>query len=97
MKYIKAKKRVVEVKGFYSHLTMYFIINGIITIYKVVKHVRGIEEFLDFGIFAVWIFWGLGILFHASKVYSYNPFFSKAWEEKRIQEYLEKDKLRTEK
>lgn len=90
-KYIRAQKRIAELKGLYSHLAIYFIVNGLITIYKVIKHINGIEEFFDLGIFAVWIFWGLGLLYHASKVYSYNPFFSKSWEERQIRKYMKEE------
>jgi len=88
----RARKRVEELKGFQSHLSIYLIVNTSITIYKVIKSTMGLEEFLDFGLFAVWFFWGLGLLYHASEVYSFNPFFGKGWEERKIKEFMNEDK-----
>lgn len=90
-KYLRAQKRLQEIKGFYTHLFIYLVINSAITIYKVVKSIMGIEEFWDFGIFAIWFFWGLGLLYHASEVYSFNPFFGKVWEERQLKKFLEKE------
>ena len=47
--------------------------------------------------FDLWFFWpmlgcGIGVLFHGMKVFNYMPFFGKDWEEKKIQEFMEKDK-----
>ncbi|QCX00440.1 2TM domain-containing protein [Aggregatimonas sangjinii] len=64
-KYVRAQKRLQEIKGFYTHLVIYLVINTAITVYKIVKSIKGIEEFWDFGIFAVWFIWGLGLLYHA--------------------------------
>lgn len=92
----RAKRRLEELKGFYWHLAAYIGVNSFITITKVVRNLADGETFsqafLDFGTFAVWLFWGIGIFFHALKVYSYSPIFSKEWEERQIQKYVEKDK-----
>ncbi|WP_251795844.1 MULTISPECIES: 2TM domain-containing protein [unclassified Arenibacter] len=50
-----------------------------------------------FGTFTVWLFWGIGLLFHGLKVFSYNPFFNKDWEEKHIRKYMEEEKREVEK
>ncbi len=92
----RAKRRLEELKGFYWHLAAYVGVNSFITITKLVRNMANGETlsqaFFDFGTFAVWLFWGIGIFFHALKVYSYNPIFSKEWEERQIQKYIEKDK-----
>ena len=90
----RAKKRVEELKGFYIHLTVYLAVNMFITTMKVLRNLGDGESFndafWDFGTFAVWLFWGIGLFFHALKVFSYNPFFSKDWEKRQIQKYMEK-------
>ncbi|MGB5818192.1 MAG: 2TM domain-containing protein [Saonia sp.] len=95
-KLLRAKKRVDELRGFYIHLTVYIAVNGFITINKIIRNMGNGETFgeafWDFGTFAVWFFWGVGLAFHAFKVFSFNPFFSKDWEERQIQKYIEKDK-----
>lgn len=97
----RAKKRVEELKGFYIHLTVYIAVNIFITIAKIVKNLQDgetiNEAFWDFGTFATWFFWGIGLVFHAAKVLSFNPFFSKDWEERQIQKYMEEDGKEIEK
>ena len=55
------------------------------------------EAIWDFGTFAVWLFWGIGLLFHAIKIFSLNPFFNKDWEQRQIRKYMEKEKKEIEK
>lgn len=97
----RAKKRVEELKGFYVHLTVYIAVNTFISTMKIVRNLGDgetfSEAFWDFGTFAVWFFWGIGMFFHGVKVFSYNPFFSKDWEQRQIQKYMDKDKKDAEK
>ncbi|WP_232304833.1 2TM domain-containing protein [Maribacter thermophilus] len=96
----RAKKRLKELKGFYFHLTIYIVVNVFITTSTIVGRVNDgaeIMDVLDFGSFAIWVFWGIGLFFHGMKVFSYNPIFSKEWEERQIQKYIEKDRQEAEK
>ncbi len=97
----RAKKRVEELKGFYVHFTVYVAVNTFITTMKIIRDMDegnsfG-EAFWDFGTFAVWFFWGIGVVFHAAKVFSYNPILGKDWEERQIQKYMERDRKEAEK
>lgn len=97
----RAKKRVEELKGFYIHLAVYILVNTFISTMKIIRNIGEGESFneafWDFGTFAVWFFWGIGLFFHGLKVFSYNPFFGKDWEKRQIQKYMDKDKNETEK
>ncbi len=97
----RAKKRVEALKGFYIHLTIYILVNTFISTMKIVRNLGEgesfSEAFFDFGTFAVWFFWGIGVFFHGLKVFSYNPFFGKDWEHKQIQKFMDKDKKEAEK
>lgn len=97
----RAKKRVKELKGFYIHLTVYIAVNGFGTITKIMNNLQDgetiNEAFWDFSTFASWFFWGIGLAFHAVKALGYNPFFSKDWEERQIQKYMEEDRKEVEK
>jgi len=42
--------------------------------------------FSDFGIYGVWIMWGIGLVFHTLKVFGFSFFMGKNWEELRIKE-----------
>lgn len=97
----RAKKQVAELKGFYVHLVVYLAVNVFVTVAKILENLGNGESFLkafwDFGTLAVWLFWGIGLLFHGLKVFSYNPFFNKEWEERQIRKYMEKEKRESEK
>lgn len=91
----RAKKRLNELKGFYWHLASYIGVNLFITITTIVGRMSNGDSFLevlDFGSFAVWFFWGIGLFFHGMKVFSLNPIFSKNWEKRQIEKYMEQDR-----
>ncbi len=48
---------------------------------------------IHFTTFSVWFFWGIGLASHWLHVFGKNVFFSKNWEEKKIREFMEKDKF----
>jgi hypothetical protein len=97
----RAKKRVEKIKGFYIHLAVYILVNTFISTMKVIRDMGDGESFndafWDFGTFAVWFFWGIGLFSHGLNVFSYNLIFGKDWEEKQIQKYMDKDKKEAEK
>ncbi|GGW40475.1 2TM domain-containing protein [Arenibacter certesii] len=97
----RAKRRIEELKGFYVHLVIFIVINLSISINKILRNIREgetlWEAFWDFGTFAVWIFWGVGLVFHASKTCNYNPFFTKKWEERQVKKFMEEDRKESEK
>ena len=85
-RYFKARKRVEEIKGFYGNLIAYVVVN----IGLMVLNLLTSPGYLWF--FWPMLGWGIGVLFHGMKVFNYMPFFGKDWEEKKIQEFMEKDK-----
>lgn len=97
----RAKKRVEELKGFYIHFMVYILVNIMISLVILVSEMHNGESFFealwDFSIISTWLFWGIGLFFHGIKVFSYNPFFNKEWEERQIQKYIEDDKRKSEK
>ncbi len=100
-KHFRAKKKVAELKGFYIHLTVFILVNIFIITASVLGRMANeesfTEAFFNFGTFSTFIFWGLGLLFHGSKVFSYNPFFNKDWEERQIQKYMDEDRQEADK
>ncbi len=95
-KQIRAKKRIEQLKAFYIHLAVFIIVNIIVIAGAVSGNMNNGqsfgEAFFNFNTFSTFIFWGIGVLFHGFKVFSYNPFFSKAWEERQIQKYMDSDR-----
>jgi len=87
-RYQRARKQVEEIKGFYIHLTVYVLVMaGLIYI-----NLRYSPQYLWF----LWtmVSWGIGLLFHAMKVFSWFPFFNKDWEERKIKQYMEEEHKR---
>ncbi len=101
MKMRRARKRVQELKGFYRHLMVYLTINTVIIIVKIAGNSNYGDTFMGpfwhFSTFATPLFWGIGLGFHAMKVFSPNWVFGHKWEERQIQKYIEQEKKEAEK
>ena len=84
-RYQRAKEQVKKIKDFYSHLVVYLLFCGFFI-------------FLNFrsGGFPWAIFpilgWGIGVGGHAMDTFSWNPFFGKEWEKRKIQELMEEER-----
>jgi|SRR5690606_14478288 len=85
-KYFKAKQRVAEIKKFYSSVMFYCLF---------IASLAGLNYYLNqwrnpwflwaaFG-------WGIGIMFHAMKVFRFTPFFGKEWEERKMRQFMEEE------
>lgn len=99
--YLRAKKRVKDIRGFYSHLSAYIIINIFISGFIIFGLTRGNRDFDDalsnFGVYSTWLFWGIGIFFHWLGVFGFKNLIGKDWEERKIKELMEKDDEREKK
>ena len=93
----RAEKRVKEIKGFYWHLFWYLAVNIFLTFGTSIRgfFYDGSFEMRDYnyGNFTIWFFWGIGLAGHWLHVFGMNIFFSRNWEERKIKEYMDKDKL----
>jgi len=84
-RYLRAKKKVENLKEFYRHLAVYLLINVLI-------FAINLYTFQGY-----WWFiyplggWGIGVAMHGLSVFEDRDSNSK-WEEKKIKEYMEKDK-----
>lgn len=85
-RYQKAKKQVEEIKGFYIHAFCYVIV-VLILMYI---NLRYSPQYLWF----LWTTcgWGIGLFFHAVRVFNWMPFLNKDWEEKKIKQFMEEEK-----
>ncbi len=86
--YLRAKKRLKELKGFYWHAFVYAVVNILLLIVHVNHSDEGI---LHIGTFATPLFWGIGLAFHALGVFGKNLIFSKKWEQRKINEFMDRD------
>ncbi len=87
-KYQQAKERVHKIKSFYTHLTVYILVNTFITGINI--YYSGFER-VHFSMFSTWFFWGIGIFFHAMGVFGKNLIFSRDWEKRKINDLMEQE------
>ncbi|MFD6441206.1 2TM domain-containing protein [Peribacillus sp. NPDC060186] len=84
-KYLRAKRRVENLKAFYIHLTVYFLVNVMLFVINLITDT------------SYWWFlyplggWGIGVLIHCISTFAQGNFGSE-WEERKIKEFMEKDK-----
>ncbi len=93
--YLRAKHKVNKLKGFYKHLAAYIIINSLIFGMKIIRNLTHgetfSEAFLDIDFYGIWLFWGIGLAFHAFAVFGTGYFFGQNWEENKIKQFMEED------
>jgi len=91
IKYEIARKRVKKIKGFYTHLVVYLIVNVFVVCLNIYNLKPG-ESYFKIENFFTAIFWGIGILIHGLSVFGLEVVFGSKWEERKIREIMEKDK-----
>ncbi len=92
-KFKRAKRQIERLKGFYIHLAVYVAVNAFI----LVNIYLNTDNFWEWGHFFTLFGWGIGVVFHATRTFNFNPFFNKKWEERQIQKYIEEDKKEMDK
>lgn len=87
LSYIKAKNRVDREKGFYTHLVIYFMVNIVLTIFKVWGDLDSWDSFvqglLTINVLSSWTLWGVFVVLHYLSVR-----FGQAWEERKIEQIM---------
>ena len=82
-KYQKAKKRVKAIKGLYTHLAVYVLVNGLLFMINIMTSPS-----------VLWFYWplsgwGIGIVVHAFYVFGFWSWLGPDWEEKKIKEMMD--------
>ena len=84
-KYIKAKKKVENLKSFYSNLIAYCLVIPFLIFVNLMTSPNHLWFWWPmFG-------WGIGICFHAFGVFGYNIRLGEEWEERKIKEFMDND------
>lgn len=95
-RYLRAKKRVDELKSFYIHFGVYIAVNVFLSSRQVYEDLQDgftiSESISDLNIYWVWIFWGIGIFFHALRVFGSHLLLGSNWEDKKINEFMNENK-----
>lgn len=95
-KYLRAKKRIDELKKFYKHVVIYLIVNTFISSRKIMRNFNNgeslYEAVFDYSTFTVWFFWGIAIVIQAFNLFGLNSLFGNNWEEEKVRELMNKKK-----
>ena len=83
-KYQEAKGRVREIRGFYTHLAVYVLVNTFLFLLDITLSPD-----------VLWFYWpllgwGIAIVVHAVSVFGFGPWLGQEWEEKKIDEYMDR-------
>ena len=89
--YDMAYKKVEKLKGFYTHLAVYLLINAVIVGLNISELKPG-ESYLQYHNFITAFFWGIGLVAHGLSVFMPYFVFGKNWEERKIKELMEEEK-----
>lgn len=93
--YNAAYRKVKKIKGFYSHLRVYIIVNIIIIVSSLNREIftEGVHAsgLMEWHTYSTAFFWGIGLVAHGLSVFGSELFFSPDWEQKKIQKYMDKD------
>ena len=85
-RYVRARKRVEEMKEFYYSLISYFVVIPFLIFiwYRYTPHTIQWFWFPMLG-------WGMGLVFHAYKVYVNDGVLGKSWEERKIEKFMREE------
>jgi len=87
-RYEKARKRVEEIKGFYSHLLTYVLVNVALLVLNLITSPESLWFYWPlFG-------WGVGVLAHAASVFGPRRLWGQELEERKIKELMKKGQER---
>ena len=87
--YEQAHERVQSLKGFYTNLITYVVINSFLAL------INAITTPGNWWFYWVSIFWGIGLLFHALDVFAFRGrYLGKEWEERKTRELMDEDRKR---
>ena len=86
LQYKKAKEQVEVLKGFYGNLMAYLI---------VIPFLWWLNYMTTDFIWAIFptLGWGIGLAAHGMCAFNFHPLLGKNWEERKIKEFMNKDKF----
>lgn len=89
--YFRAQKRLKDLKGFYSHLTVYLIINAALLLMYHWNDLKRGELTFEWWRFSTLFFWSIGLGAHALGVFGKQIFMSAEWEERKLKQFMEEE------
>ncbi len=97
MSYQIAAKKARQIKGFYVHLFLFLLVNitwFVVMAFFDLLHTYSLYGFwgMGYGHVSMAVFWGLGLLLHGVLVFGGSWPLSKKWEQRKVQEIMDKDR-----
>lgn len=96
IQYDYAKKRVRALRNFYRHLTAYIIVITFVSVLLAIGVQSGQDIFVYIA-YGTALGWTIGLIIHIIVVYRTSLFMGKNWEQKKIQELIQKEQNSTNK
>lgn len=92
-KFERAEKRVKAIKGFYTHLIVYLVVNIFLLIIQLNQFDFNFSDtnITIFAYLSTPFFWGIGLFFHGLYVFQHKFKLFRNWEERKIKEYMDKE------
>ncbi|MFT4698001.1 MAG: hypothetical protein ACI9SJ_001134 [Flavobacteriaceae bacterium] len=92
-KYDRATKKVKKIKDFYSHLTVYIVINSLLILMHLgIFQIGALNlNYIGWSMFSTPFFWGIGLFFHGLNVFQGNFSFFRNWEDKKMKEFMDQE------
>ncbi|MFP2996684.1 2TM domain-containing protein [Spongiivirga sp. MCCC 1A20706] len=89
----RARKRVKDLRGFYSHVLVYIIINIFIAIGHYIIEYKYFPEqdFSGWSYLTTPIGWGIGLLVHGLWVHRVGFSLFRNWEQRKIEQLMKED------
>ena len=94
--YLRAKKKFKKLKGFYWHLAAYVVVNIFLLVTSSSTYTYENGSLRELETYVTPLIWGIGLAFHALGVYGPDLLFGKNWENRKINEHMNKDKRKWE-
>jgi hypothetical protein len=87
-RYQHARRRVKELKGFYTNLYFYLAVNVFLVLVNIITS-PGHWWFQ-------WVLlgWGIGVVAHAISIFARPTWFGPEWEDRKAREIMEKEQRR---
>jgi hypothetical protein len=98
-----AEKRVEELKGYYRHILIFVVVNGLLYLLQTgVLNSLLPEAFPKESYYYEWIttnilIWALILAVHTLIIFRHKFAFFKKWEERQIQKYMDEDRSKMDK
>lgn len=86
-----AHEKVKKLKNFYLHLIVYVLVNAFVLFGKF-SNLDAHESFWKFHNFSLAFYWGIGVVAHGFSVFVPHFIFGSDWEQRKMKEYMEKEK-----